>query len=158
RGVIHRDLKPENVMLGDFGEVLVMDWGLALPAPGYSKNDTISPAHSMGGAPAYMSPERASGPHEKDTYASDVYRLGAILYDALTGRPPHSGKNTMQCLFAAAKNDIRPTDKTGELIDISLRAMATDPKDRYESVRAFQDAIRDYQSHTESIVLSTRAV
>ncbi|HTI50845.1 MAG TPA: protein kinase, partial [Planctomycetaceae bacterium] len=157
RGVIHRDLKPENVMLGDFGEVLVMDWGLALPAPGYSKSSTISPAHSMGGTPAYMAPEMASGPIDKISFTSDVYLLGAILFEILTGRPPHTGKNTMQCLFAAAKNDIRPTDKTGELMDIALKAMATNPNERYDGVRGFQDAIRDYQSHTESIVLSTRA-
>jgi WD40 repeat protein/serine/threonine protein kinase len=157
RGVIHRDLKPENVMLGDFGEVLVMDWGLALPAPGYSKSSTISPAHSMGGTPAYMAPEMASGPIEKISFASDVYLLGAILFEILTGRPPHTGKNTMQCLFAAAKNDIRATDKTGELMDIARKSMATEPKDRYDGVRGFQDAIRDYQSHTESIALSTRA-
>lgn len=157
RGVIHRDLKPENIMLGEYGEVLVMDWGLALPAPGYSKNATVSPSHSMGGTPAYMAPEMASGPLEKITFASDIYLFGAMLYEILTGKAPHTGKNTMQCLFAAAKNEIRPTEKAGELMDIALKAMATDPKDRYQSVREFQDAIRDYQSHTESIALSTRA-
>ncbi|MGQ0633080.1 MAG: protein kinase domain-containing protein [Planctomycetaceae bacterium] len=157
RGVIHRDLKPENVMLGDYGEVLVMDWGLALPAPGFTKSSTISPAHSMGGTPAYMAPEMASGPLEKISFVSDVYLLGAILYEILTGRPPHSGKNTMQCLFAAAKNDIRPTEKTGELVEIARKAMATDLAERYSDVKSFQDAIREYQSHTESIVLSGRA-
>jgi len=157
RGVIHRDLKPENVMLGDFGEVLVMDWGLALPAPGYSKSDTISPAHSMGGTPAYMAPEMASGPLDKISFASDVYLLGAILYEVLTGRAPHTGKNTMQCLFAAAKNEIRPAEKGGELMDIALKAMATDPKARYQSVRDMQDAIREYRAHIESIALSTHA-
>ncbi len=157
RGVIHRDLKPENVMLGDFGEVLVMDWGLALPAPGYEKSDTISPAHSMGGTPAYMAPEMASGPLEKITFASDVYLLGAILYEILTGRAPHTGKNTMQCLFAAAKNEIRPAEKGGELMEIALKAMATDPKNRYPSVRELQDALREYRAHIESIALSTHA-
>lgn len=157
RGVIHRDLKPENVMLGDFGEVLVMDWGLALPAQGFAKSSTISPAHSMGGTPAYMAPEMASGPLDKISFTSDVYLLGAMLYEILTGRAPHSGKNTMQCLFAAAKNEIRATEKTGELVNIALKAMSTDPGDRYPTVRAFQDAIREYQSHTESIVLSSRA-
>lgn len=157
RGVIHRDLKPENVMIGDFGEVLVMDWGLALPAPGYNKSDTISPAHSMGGTPAYMAPEMASGPLEKISFSSDVYLLGAILYEILTGRAPHTGKNTMQCLFAAAKNEIRPAEKKGELMDIALKAMATDPKLRHQDVRAFQDAIREYRTHIESIALSTSA-
>ncbi len=157
RGVIHRDLKPENVMLGDFGEVLVMDWGLALPAPGYSKSDTISPAHSMGGTPAYMAPEMASGPIEKISFTSDVYLLGAILFEVLTGRAPHTGKNTMQCLFAAAKNEIRPAEKGGELMDIAMKAMATDPKARYQTVRELQDAIREYRAHIESIALSAHA-
>jgi WD40 repeat protein len=158
RGVIHRDLKPENIMLGDFGEVLVMDWGLALPAAHFGKHAIVSQSQSMGGTPAYMAPEMASGPIEKISFASDIYLLGAILYEILTGKPPHTGKNTMQCLFAAAKNEIRPTDKTGELMDIALKAMATDPGERYPSVREFQEAIRQYQSHTESIALSTRAV
>jgi WD40 repeat protein/serine/threonine protein kinase len=159
RGVIHRDLKPENVMLGDFGEVLVMDWGLALPAPGYSKTDTISTSHSMGGTPAYMAPEMASGPLEKISFASDIYLLGAILYEILTGRAPHTGKNTMQCLFAAAKNDIRPPENnvSGELMDIAMKAMATEVKNRYATVADFQQALRDYRLHIESIVLSTRA-
>jgi WD40 repeat protein/serine/threonine protein kinase len=157
RGVIHRDLKPENVMLGEFGEVLVMDWGLALPAPGYSKTDTISPSHSMGGTPAYMAPEMASGPLERITFASDVYLLGAILYEILTGRAPHTGKNTMQCLFAAAKNEIRVVDKKGELMDIALKAMSTDPKDRHATVRDFQAALQEYRLHIESIALATHA-
>src|SRR4029077_1491168 len=130
RGVIHRDLKPENVMLGDFGEVLVMDWGLALPAPGYNKSETISPAHSMGGTPAYMAPEMASGPLEKITFASDVYLMGAILYEIITGKPPHTGKNVMNCLFSAAKNEIQPTEHSGELFEIAMRAMSTAPADR----------------------------
>ena len=160
RGVIHRDLKPENIMLGDFGEVLVMDWGLALPAEGYAKSDTIATAHSMGGTPAYMAPEMASGPLDKITFASDIYLLGAMLYEILTGHAPHTGKNTMQCLFAAAKNEIRPpaNDKeSGELMDIAMKAMATNPKARYQTVAEFQQALRDYRMHIESIVLSTRA-
>lgn len=157
RGVVHRDLKPENVMLGDFGEVLVMDWGLALPAPGFSKNASITASHTMGGTPAYMSPEMASGPLDKITFQSDVYLLGAILYEILTGRPPHSGKNTIQCLYAAAKNEIRPTEKTGELVEIALRAMATNPQQRPATVRDFQALIRDYQAHAESISLAERA-
>ncbi|MBI3864665.1 MAG: protein kinase [Planctomycetia bacterium] len=160
RGVIHRDLKPENIMLGEFGETLVMDWGLALPAPGYAKSDTIATSHSMGGTPAYMAPEMASGPLEKIGFASDIYLLGAILYEVLTGKAPHTGKNTMQCLFAATKNEIRPPENenvSGELMDIALKAMATDPKDRYQNVAEFQVAIREYRMHIESIVLSTRA-
>jgi len=157
RGVVHRDLKPENTMLGEFGEVLVMDWGLAQPSKRFRKSASITETSSMGGTPAYMAPEMATGPLDKITALSDVYLLGAMLYEILTGKPPHQGKNAMKCLMAAARNEIVPTDKTGELVDVALKAMATDPANRYQDVRSFQAAIRDYQSHSESILLSSRA-
>ncbi len=157
RGVVHRDLKPENTMLGEFGEVLVMDWGLAQPSKEFRKSSSITETSSMGGTPAYMAPEMATGPLDRISALSDVYLLGAILYEILTGKPPHSGKNAMKCLMAAARNEIVSTDKTGELLDIARKAMATKPEDRFPSVLAFQAAIRDYQSHSESILLSTRA-
>ncbi|MBS0206357.1 MAG: protein kinase [Planctomycetes bacterium] len=157
RGIIHRDLKPENVMLGEFGEVLVMDWGLAQASRSFRKSRSITETNTMGGTPAYMAPEMATGPLEKITPASDVYLIGAMLYEIITGNPPHVAKNAMKCLMAAARNEIAPTDKTGELVDIAMKAMATDPANRYQDVRSFQAAIRDYQSHSESIVLSTRA-
>lgn len=157
RGIVHRDLKPENVMLGEFGEVLVMDWGLAQANRSFRKSRSITETNTMGGTPAYMAPEMATGPIEKITAASDIYLLGAMLYEIVTGGPPHIGKNAMKCLMAAARNEITPTDKTGELVDIAMKAMATDPKNRYQDVKAFQSAIREYQSHSESIVLSTRA-
>ena len=128
RGVIHRDLKPENVMLGDFGEVLLLDWGLAMPTPGFEKSDSVTQTHSVGGTPAYMAPEMASGPIERVGLAADVYLLGAILYDIVAGQPPHAGTSVMRCLAAAARNEIQPTDKSGELLDIALKAMATQPR------------------------------
>lgn len=157
RSVVHRDLKPENIMLGEFGEVLVMDWGLAHPIKGFRKPNSVGSLNTMGGTPAYMAPEMATGPIEKITTASDIYLLGAILYEIITGHAPHIGKTAMKCLMAAARNDITPTDKKGELVDIARKAMSTDPNDRYPTVKDFQAAIRDYQSHLESIQLSTRA-
>ncbi len=151
RGVVHRDLKPENVMLGGFGEVLVMDWGLALT----EDNRATS---GMGGTPAYMAPEMAGGPMRDVGPGSDIYLLGAILYEIVTGGlRPHTGKTVMDCLKAAADNVIQPTDKSGELVNIALKAMATKIADRYPTVGELQAAIRDYQSHSESIVLATRA-
>ena len=157
RGVVHRDLKPENVMLGEFGEVLVMDWGLAQPMSAFSKGNSITETSTMGGTPAYMAPEMATGPISKITPSSDIYLLGAMLYEIVTGKPPHTGKNALKCLMAAAKNVIVSTEKTGELVDIALRAMETDIPKRYPTVQEFQDAIRDFQSHSDSVAMSARA-
>lgn len=156
RGVIHRDLKPENVMLGGYGEVLVMDWGLALPVNRRSAGG-IQIKPTMGGTPAYMAPEMATGPFDKLSFASDIYLLGAILFEIVTGKPPHSGVTVMKCLVSAARNEIAATNKTGELLDIAMKAMETDPGDRYASVIDFQQAIRDYRNHLESIMLADRA-
>jgi len=157
RGVIHRDLKPENVMLGDFGEVLVMDWGLAAAVTAEAKADRLDPDHAIGGTPCYMAPEMAVGDAGKIGYASDIYLLGAILFEIVTGEQPHTGTDVMDCLANAAENEIAETGGEGELVDIALKAMATEPENRHESVKAFQAAVREYQQHEESIALSTRA-
>ncbi len=156
-GVIHRDLKPENIMLGDYGEVLVMDWGLARISASFRNAASVSQSDVMGGTPAYMAPEMATGPIELITPMSDIYLLGAILYEVITGRPPHSGKTVMACLLAAAKNQIPPVEHSNELHDIAMRAMATKIAHRYQTVNEFQDALRDYQSHSESIILTDSA-
>lgn len=157
RGIVHRDLKPENVMLGEYGEVLVMDWGLALSTPAFRKAESITQSTSMGGTPAYMAPEMAMGPIDRVGPLADVYLLGAILYEIITGKPPHAGQSVMTCLHAAARNEIQPTQASGELLEIALHAMAADPAARYQSVREFQNAVREYQDHSESIALAARA-
>ncbi|QDV43554.1 Serine/threonine-protein kinase PknD [Stieleria neptunia] len=159
RGVIHRDIKPENIMLGDFGEVLVMDWGLAIAKPEFEKRDSITFTAGLGGTPAFMAPEMALGPVEAIGPHSDIYLLGATLFYIITGVPPHRADNVSQCIRKVAANEIQDasTQHGGELLEIALRAMATDPKQRYESVQAFQQAIRSYRSHSESIAISTAA-
>jgi len=157
RGVIHRDLKPENVMLGDFGEVLLMDWGLAAAIREDAKADPLDPEHAIGGTPTYMAPEMAIGDASKIGTRSDVYLLGAILYEIITGGRPHTGTDVMDCLANAAENEIVDTAEEGELVAIALKAMATEPEDRYESVKSFQAAVREYQQHEESIALAARA-
>jgi len=156
-GVVHRDLKPENVMLGDFGEVLVMDWGLALATSSFKHTEFVTHADSMGGTPAYMAPEMVTGPFESIGPPCDIYLLGALLFEIVTGVRPHHGKTAQDCLMAAARNEIQATDKSGELMDIAYKAMATAPTDRFASVQEFQTAIREYHSHMESIALSTRS-
>ena len=159
RGVVHRDIKPENIMLGDFGVVLVMDWGLALAKPEFEKIESISHTAGLGGTPAFMAPEMATGPMEKIGPGSDIYLLGATLFLIITGRPPHQAPNITQCIKAVAKNEITGDIESyrGELMNIALKAMAKEPKDRYADVPAFQQAIREYRSHAESIALASQA-
>ena len=156
-GVVHRDLKPENVMLGDYGEVLVMDWGLARITSEFAHADAVYQADSLGGTPAYMSPEMAKGPVESINKTSDIYLLGAILYEIIGGIPPHSGRDVMQCLMGASQNRIDPIRYDGELKEVALKAMATQQEDRYQTVKEFQEAVRVYQSHSESLILSAHA-
>lgn len=155
RDVIHRDLKPENIMLGEYGEVLVMDWGLAASITPTGKADDVNNV-GLGGTPPYMAPEMASG-EINCSFESDVYLLGAILYEIISGIKPHGGKSVKECLDNAARNIILPVEEHGELVSIALKAMATKPEDRYPTVQKFQGAIREYQSHLESVLLSTQA-
>ncbi|MEM9364671.1 MAG: protein kinase [Planctomycetota bacterium] len=165
RGVIHRDIKPENVMLGRFGEVLVADWGLAVGWDArqgaqpitLGSRERFQPAPAIGGTPAYMAPEQARGLPGDISPATDVYLLGAILYRVLTGYAPHRGDSLLACIQAAADNTIRPTDVTGELIEIALHAMATDPQDRFPSVEALASAIEGQRTHEQSNRLVRRA-
>jgi PAS domain S-box-containing protein len=156
RGLIHRDIKPENVMLGKFGEVLVADWGLAI---NYRDNRAnLHASQSVGGTPAYMAPELASASAGSITFQSDVYLLGAILFQILTGKPPHQGETLWQDIVAAANNVIEPTEIDGELMEIAMRAMQTKPIDRFATVDEFIAAIKDQRQHEQSERLSRRAL
>lgn len=161
KGVIHRDLKPENVMLGEYGEVMVMDWGLAVNVNRDAKSinaEILSEESGHAGTPAYMAPEMASCDYRNIGKRSDIYLLGAILYEIVGGMKPHAGTDVFDCLHNAAKNIIRPCEGGGELLDIARRAMSTRPEDRYPGVKDLQNAIRDYQKHSESIALYESAV
>lgn len=164
RHIIHRDLKPANIMLGAFGEVLVMDWGLAMPTQDHPRRDSF-PRPKRGGTPHYMAPEMAGDPMLDVDCRSDVYLLGAMLFEIVTGKAPHvldpPPKNRREhvkaCLAAVAENAIAETDETGELIEIARKALSTDPADRYQTVPEFQVTIREYLEHEESIELAARA-
>lgn len=157
RGVINRDLKPENVVVGDFGEVIVLDWGLSVTTEKFEKRNSVLIEYQGGvGTPVYMAPELASENVEEVCPQSDIYLLGAILFEILEGFQPHYLKWIQQLTdpdqkFAAVcqaivNNDIEPEVKnTGELMQIARKAMATDPRDRYCSVEQFQEAIREYR-------------
>lgn len=157
KGVIHRDLKPDNVMLGEFGEVQLMDWGLGVVIEKGGHALPLPASLAVGGTPAYMAPEMVTGRNGPVGYHSDVYLLGAILYELVTGRPPHGGFRIMDTLENALQNRIEPTEQGGVLVEIALRAMRTDPAERYPSVKAFKQALLDYQANAESIRLAERA-
>jgi serine/threonine protein kinase/WD40 repeat protein len=154
RGVIHRDLKPENVMLGDFGEVLLMDWGLAASISDQAKAERLDPGRSIGGTPCYMAPEMAAGDTAMIGVCSDVYLLGAVLYEVITGKMPHTGEDVTDCLLNASNNVIQDTEDSGELVAIAMKAMATDPSERHANVRALQTDVSQYQEHAESLDLA----
>jgi tetratricopeptide (TPR) repeat protein/tRNA A-37 threonylcarbamoyl transferase component Bud32 len=160
RGVIHRDLKPQNVMLGKYGETLVVDWGLAKPVGRSddvrksSGEATLEPTGSgegtaMGsvvGTPGYMSPEQAAGRWDVIGPASDLYSLGATLYTLLTGRPPLQGDNWPQIQQQIQRGDFpRPREVNKDvppaLEAICLKAMALKPEDRYPLVLALADDV-----------------
>jgi tRNA A-37 threonylcarbamoyl transferase component Bud32 len=149
RGVIHRDLKPDNVVLGDFGEVLVLDWGLAKIVDRADEEgdlaslsiteDAATEATREGqhlGTPAYMAPEQAEGRLDLIDERTDIYGLGAILFEILTGRPPHHKKNIYEAIYNIATGET-PRSRSvapsvpGALDAICAKAMAKVSAERY---------------------------
>lgn len=167
RGIIHRDLKPENVMIGEYGEVLVLDWGLALnvklKGDEHTRVKTKHSGLSSAGTPRYMAPEQARGDMANIDYCTDVYLLGGMLYEILTGTAPHEASTVSESLNSAKREvqdpEIRAPERNfpRELADIALTALKLDPAERFRSVRQFQESIRHYFSHDASVRLSDEA-
>jgi eukaryotic-like serine/threonine-protein kinase len=158
RGVVHRDLKPGNVIVGEFGEVAIIDWGLAraigadAPAAGVDTlppDDGVTLTGAVVGTPAYMPPEQARG--EPTDLRSDVYALGAILYQLLGGAHPYTGHDAMTTLTALLERPPTPLTELqprvpADLAAIVAKAMARDPADRYPTARELTDDLRNYQT------------
>lgn len=160
RGVIHRDLKPENVMIGRFGEVYVVDWGIAvsLRADANPRLPQVAGATELAGTPLYMAPEMLSGDPSQLGVATDVYLLGAMLFELGAGRPPHDGP-TLEAIFSQvllSPPEI-PSSVPTEIAAVCRRAMARAPVDRYASAADFQRALGDYLEHRESMRLARGA-
>lgn len=161
KGIAHCDLKPENVMIGQFGEVYLMDWGIAVsfdPKANHlarSKESVSSPC----GTPRYMAPELADGSGEEIGPWTDVFLLGAILHEILLGIPPHKGDSFIQIVIAASRSGTieMPKRIPEELQRICQTAMNRLPGERYSSVLDFQRALKDYLTHKESHQISENA-
>ncbi|MGF1509688.1 MAG: serine/threonine-protein kinase [Myxococcota bacterium] len=157
QGILHRDLKPGNVMVGAFGETVVIDWGLAkdiwLRESELRSDAPISPDALMTsdgivvGTPPYMPPEQASA-REVDE-RSDVYSLGAMLYHVLCGRRPYQDVKNKDVLMAVVSGppkelaDLAP-DCPRDLVAIATKAMARDPDDRYPTAREMAEELRRF--------------
>ena len=160
RGIVHRDIKPQNIMLGKYGETLVVDWGLALPIGRDSRfrvtdETTLRPVleselqPDMGeGTPVYMSPEQATG---QDTIspASDIYSLGVTLYKVLTGALAFDGATPMEVRSRIIAGEFEPpqthdSSLSRPLESICLKAMQLAPRDRYETATDLADDLENY--------------
>lgn len=160
RRIIHRDLKPENVMIGTFGEVYVLDWGIAVslePDPTGRLPD-LSTATDIAGTPSYMAPEQLMQQPALLSERTDVYLLGAMLYELFTGLPPHQGDNMQQVLSHIVVNKIDfGSGFPAEARAITERALARDPAERFESALALKTAITQYLQHRGSRRLAFHA-
>jgi WD40 repeat protein/tRNA A-37 threonylcarbamoyl transferase component Bud32 len=163
RGILHRDLKPSNILLGEYGETLVVDWGLAKPlatADRAGDDSALPPPHASAaggetqvgvivGTPAYMSPEQAAGDWAHVGTASDIYGLGATLYVLLTGQPPFQDLELREVLdqvrrgaFQSPRQRLRHVPPPLEAI--CLKAMARDPAGRYPTALALADDLEHW--------------
>ena len=163
KGILHRDLKPANVMLGNYGETLVVDWGLAKSLGAREEETTggsvtlrLSAAESgltqygsVLGTPQYMSPEQATGRLEELGPASDVYGLGATFYHLLTGQAPFAAGNVQVVLKRVCRGEFPPPRQIepsvpAALEAICLRAMACKPEERYASAKVLADEVEHW--------------
>ncbi|WP_129577243.1 MULTISPECIES: protein kinase domain-containing protein [Sorangium] len=168
QGIVHRDLKPENLMMGELGEVLVMDWGLARRVaddrgPGGGAAGLHGRAADPGltcegdvlGTPAYMPPEQAAGQQRLHSPQSDVYALGAVLYHLLSGQPPYrtSGLLPFRQILAGPPLPVAEAARGGpqppaELVAICSRAMAREIAARYPDASAVAEEVRSWLDRT----------
>ncbi|MBI5495202.1 MAG: protein kinase [Deltaproteobacteria bacterium] len=164
RGVVHRDLKPDNIMVGAFGQVYVMDWGIAMLVAGARSGgeveDPVVIARKAGNADArgtvvgtfaYMAPEQALGENDHIDERTDVFAMGALLYQVLTGRPPYGGATPLEKVMAAQKGRIPLPGEVADrplppaLCQVAMRAMRRPPEDRYQTIEDFRRELERFR-------------
>lgn len=160
KGIVHNDLKPSNIMIGEFGEILVMDWGIAVDIEDTPRANMLhkSCIDNPMGTPAYMPFELANGQGKDIGPWTDTYLLGGILYEILMKQPPHGG-SPLQAIMSCSLGKTPSYDDSvpQELRNICSKALSKSIKDRYASVTQFKKDIEAFLQHRESLILTQKA-
>lgn len=148
-GILHRDVKPSNILLDAHGEPYITDFGLA-KVEGGSSDLTLS--NTVIGTPAYMSPEQAAGKSRELTTVSDLYSLGAVLYELLAGRPPFQGTTAIETLQQVTQSEPRPPSFWNPFVDVDLqticlKCLEKEPHRRYASALGLAEDLDRWSRH-----------
>jgi hypothetical protein len=160
RGVVHLDLKPANVMIGDFGEVYVLDWGLSARLSDEAAHlPRAADIQGVAGTPEYMAPELAMGAGEQIDERTDVYLLGAMLHEIVTGLPRHRGRTPIERVYRACLSEPPVLDASvPEALARILRSSThARRQERPESAAAFRHLLEGYLRHREADALFARS-